>query len=58
MIYLLGKSERREAGINIIILSCLTADIWSREKCGTAIPDSSKGQPNQQRDAREWLGLY
>ena len=34
--------------------STLTADIWFREECGNAIPDISKGQPNQLRDAREW----
>ena len=34
--------------------SCLTADIWLRAECSNTIPDISKCQPNQLRDAREW----
>ena len=53
---------RGEARVN---QSCLTDDIWLRKECSNTIPDRSKGQHNQLRDARgwlkggtQWLGLY
>ena len=36
--------------------SCLTADIWFYSECGNTIPDRSKGQPNQLRNARVGQG--
>ena len=35
--------------------SCLTADIWLMPECCHTIPDRSKGQPKQLRDAIGWL---
>ena len=32
----------------------MTPDIWVRAECGNTIPDRSKGQLIQLRDAREW----